>query len=295
MENNIINDHDGYKKKYKKQYKKYDKKIKKCSKKQSKKLKKKSKKNSKKNSKYKLLRLDFFENMSLNGVVAVYKPREMTSNDVVNFVKNKIKDYYKQNNIKEEVKIGHGGTLDKDAEGVLVLGIGKGTKMMQNYLKGDKIYSAIGIFGKETDTLDHTGEVIKECEMKHITENDIRETFKKFIGEIEQIPPLYSALKHKGERISDIIRRGDDIKLEARKVNIYDLTLKEFNLPKFVFEASVGGGTYIRSLIRDVGNELKSCAYMYHLLRVKQGVFTVDDAVKLDNSLIDGIKAKIKN
>ncbi len=231
--------------------------------------------------------------MALNCVIAVYKPRDITSNDVVNFVKQKLKVYYRKNNIKENIKIGHGGTLDKDAEGVLVLGIGNGTKLMQDYLKGDKIYRATGILGKETDTLDHTGEIIKECGVEHITEEKIKESLKKFIGEINQIPPLYSALKHNGERISDIVRRGEDIKLEARKVNIYDIQLKEFDLPKIVFDASVGGGTYIRSLIRDIGNDLESCAYMYHLIRVKQGIFTLDDAVKLDDNVIENIIANL--
>jgi tRNA pseudouridine55 synthase len=265
---------------YKKKYKQY---------------KKKTKKLNKKIKSKKLQRGTSTENMTINGVVAMYKPRDMTSNDVVNFVSQSIKKYYRQNNIQEKAKVGHGGTLDKDAEGVLVLGIGKGTKMMQDFLKGDKVYQATGILGKETDTLDHTGELIKECEFKHISQKDLEESLKKFIGEIEQIPPLYSALKHKGERISDIVRRGEEIKLEPRKVHIYNLKLTSLDLPKFIFDANVGGGTYIRSLIRDIGTELKSCAYMFHLLRKKQGVFTLDDTVKLDDNIITDIKNKIKN
>ena len=237
----------------------------------------------------------------MNGILAVYKPRGFTSSDIVKVVKNVIIQYYKNQGIRinrtviKKIKVGHGGTLDKDAEGVLVIGINKGTKMLQDQLKGDKVYLATGILGKETDTLDGTGEIIKTCEYDHITKDKLEETIKKFIGEIDQVPPVYSALKKKGKRVSDLIREGVDVKMEPRKVNIYNIDLIDFDLPEFKIRASVGGGTYIRSLIRDIGTSLNSCAYMSHLVREKQGSFTIKDALQVNELNIDKIIEKLNH
>lgn len=231
----------------------------------------------------------------INGVVSFYKPDGFTSYDIVNIVKDIVYKYYTTKNIKikkKKIKVGHGGTLDKLAEGVLIIGIGNGTKKLQDYLKGDKQYIATGHFGKETDTLDRGGQFIKNCEYDHIDKESFENILEKFIGEIDQIPPVYSALKKKGKRASDLIRAGEKVEMKSRKVKIYDIEVMEFNLPKFVIKVSCGGGTYIRSLIRDIGLELNSCAFMEKLNRTKQGVFTIDDTIKVTDINVDYILDK---
>jgi tRNA pseudouridine55 synthase len=225
----------------------------------------------------------------MDGVFAVYKQKGFTSNDTLNQIKKILRPFF-----GKKIKVGHGGTLDKNAQGVLVIGIGKGCKQLQHYLSGDKSYQGIGVFGQETDTLDATGEIIKTCETKHITEQNYVNILPTFEGEIDQIPPKFSALKIKGKRVSDIVRNGQEVKMNPRKVTIYQVQNASFNLPKFEIIVRCGGGTYIRSLIRDIGEKLGSCAYMYDLIRTKQGMFAIEDTLSIDDLSIESIRANLR-
>ncbi|EED89009.1 predicted protein, partial [Thalassiosira pseudonana CCMP1335] len=185
------------------------------------------------------------------------------------------------------MKVGHGGTLDPLASGVLVLGIGKGTTQLQSYLEGDKQYVAVCELGYETTTLDAEGDVVKEMEWAHVksvkggSDSDSTNTssvegvLSKFQGKIQQVPPLYSAIRVDGKRLYEIARKGDvnsdDVEIPTREVEVYGV--KAYNctleLPQFALEVQCGGGTYIRSLVRDIGYELDTVATMTGLVRTK--------------------------
>ncbi|XP_072177175.1 pseudouridylate synthase TRUB1-like isoform X2 [Diadema setosum] len=174
-------------------------------------------------------------------------------------------------------KIGHGGTLDMHATGVLVIGIGRGTKQLASYLQGGKTYVAHGCLGKATDTMDASGEVTESSEFGHISECDFKGALNNFVGNIMQAPPLYSALKVQGERMSDLVKRGVEVAPKPeRPVQVYSLRCLTFNPPDFTFEVNCGGGFYVRKLIHDLGKSLGSCAHMMALCRTKQGYFMLD-------------------
>jgi tRNA pseudouridine55 synthase len=221
--------------------------------------------------------------ISLDRVVAIFKNAGITSATLCNQIKRTIIKKYSL----KKLKVGHGGTLDKQASGIMIIGLGKGCKKMGDYLKGNKKYIATGIFGIETDTLDIDGDITCEKEFSHITEESYEKILQTFIGEIDQIPPKYSALKIKGSRASDLARKGIDVVLQSRKQTIFDI--KNINFTKtdsqieFSFEVEVDGGTYVRSLIRDIGRALNSCATMTSLIRIKNGVFIIDDCINIAN------------
>nr|XP_020467394.1 probable tRNA pseudouridine synthase 1 [Monopterus albus] len=223
---------------------------------------------------------------SLNGLFAIYKKRGPTSADVLNALKEALlKEAGEQNpnprkRKKQSLKIGHGGTLDSAASGVLVVGVGNGTKMLSTMLAGSKKYVAVGELGKATDTLDATGSVILEKDFEHITRLDIEEKLQSFTGDIMQVPPLYSALKKDGQRLSDLLKKGHKVEVKpARPVTVYSLTLQGFEPPLFTLDIECGGGFYVRSLVDDLGKALSSCAHVKELIRTKQGQFTLEEHV----------------
>uniref|UniRef100_A0A8C2VA54 tRNA pseudouridine(55) synthase n=2 Tax=Chinchilla lanigera TaxID=34839 RepID=A0A8C2VA54_CHILA len=178
--------------------------------------------------------------LSLSGVFAVHKPKGPTSAELLNRLKEKLlaeagmpsSEWTKRK--KQTLKIGHGGTLDSAARGVLVIGIGRGTKMLTSMLSGSKRYIAIGELGKATDTLDSTGKVTEERPYDKITQEDIEGILQKFTGNIMQIPPLYSALKKDGQRLSTLMKRGEVVQAKpARPVTVYSISLKKFQPPFF--------------------------------------------------------------
>ena len=177
-----------------------------------------------------------------------------------------------------KLKVGHGGTLDGLAEGVLVIGIGQDCKKLTQYLKGDKGYMACGELGKSTDTGDAGGIVMEQKTYKHIQRVDLEGTLQSFKGETFQTPPVYSALKHHGVRFSDLARSSKPIEPQPRRITIYSISLLNFQPPYFKISVSCASGTYIRSLIRDIGLQLGTVAHMTQLLRTKQGMFTLGDA-----------------
>uniref|UniRef100_A0A4W3IJ22 tRNA pseudouridine(55) synthase n=3 Tax=Callorhinchus milii TaxID=7868 RepID=A0A4W3IJ22_CALMI len=179
---------------------------------------------------------------------------------------------------RQVLKMGHGGTLDSAATGVLVVGIGNGTKMLSAMLSGSKKYTTVGEFGKATDTLDTIGKVTEEKPYDHITKEDLENALEKFKGNIMQAPPLYSALKKGGQRLSCLARKGEAVEARpARPVVVHSLSVQDFSPPLFTLEIECGGGFYVRSLVSDLGKELSSCAHVKELERTKQGPFTLEE------------------
>eukprot|EP00554_Chaetoceros_debilis_P001464 CAMPEP_0194090492 /NCGR_PEP_ID=MMETSP0149-20130528/39244_1 /TAXON_ID=122233 /ORGANISM="Chaetoceros debilis, Strain MM31A-1" /LENGTH=338 /DNA_ID=CAMNT_0038774761 /DNA_START=74 /DNA_END=1090 /DNA_ORIENTATION=+ len=253
------------------------------------------------------------------GLCAVYKPLEWSSNDVVMYIRGMlerdargrgIKLPKRRSKSKKKVKVGHGGTLDPLATGVLVLGIGSGTKKLQEYLKGSKKYRAGVELGFETATLDMEGgrehvmaNATKTGPTEHVTEDMIiTDVIPQFTGDIMQKPPIYSAIRKNGKRLYEQARAGmteDDIEIELREVSIHSLEYLSTDdngkgLPCFGLDVECGGGTYIRSLVRDMGYALDTCATMTSLERTKQGQFGLDDALAKDDWSSENIYAAVE-
>ncbi|XP_005995377.2 probable tRNA pseudouridine synthase 1 [Latimeria chalumnae] len=222
---------------------------------------------------------------SLSGLFAIYKPKGPTSADVLNKLKEKLMEEADMKPLsrkrkKQTLKVGHGGTLDSAASGVLVVGIGRGTKMLGSMLSGSKKYTAVGELGKATDTLDAIGTVTEEKPYGHITKDDLEGILWKFTGDTMQVPPLYSALKKDGQRLSCLVKKGEAVEAKpARPVTVYSLSLQEFKPPLFTLNVECGGGFYVRSLVSDIGKELSTCAHVKELTRTKQGPFTLDEHI----------------
>ncbi|KAM6896913.1 pseudouridylate synthase TRUB1 [Xenentodon cancila] len=223
---------------------------------------------------------------ALHGLLAVYKKPGPTSAEVLNTLKETLlkeaglQTSNPRKRRQQGLKMGHGGTLDSAASGVLVVGIGNGTKMLSTMLSGSKKYVAVGELGRATDTLDATGTVILQKDFEHITRQDMEEKLKSFTGDIMQVPPLYSALKQDGQRLSVLLKKGHKVEAKpARQVTVHSLTLQEFKPPLFTLDIECGGGFYVRSLVDDLGKALSSCAHVKELTRTKQGQFTLQDHV----------------
>jgi len=240
--------------------------------------------------------LELRKEFGMDGVMAVNKPTNWTSFDVVAKVRSELGKMMRESSPELNpkacrVKVGHGGTLDPMATGVLVLGVGSGTKLMDNYTKGSKCYEAVGVFGYETDTGDaegvQTGEAV-DC--SHVTEEALEQVLGKFRGELSQVPPVFSAIKKDGKKAYELARKGIEVEMEARKVMIYRLELSApyaRTHPRFHLSVECGGGTYIRSLVRDIARELGAAAHMCALIRTKQGEFVLEDCLEAE-SLSDG-------
>lgn len=207
----------------------------------------------------------------MNGIINVFKPRGLTSNDVVRRVKKIL-------NVK---KVGHTGTLDPNASGVLPICIGKATRVSEYLLYSNKKYTAEITLGFSTDTQDEEGNILKRSE-KEVTQNEILEAFDSFKGEIYQIPPMYSAIRHDGKRLYELAREGIEVEREKRKVYIYDLEiLKIIDNKKILFNVECSRGTYIRTLCNDIGEYLGTYGYMSFLIRTSVYPFKIDTAVSL--------------
>ena len=182
----------------------------------------------------------------IHGIINVYKEKGFTSHDVV----------AKLRGIVGQKKIGHTGTLDPDATGVLPVCLGKATKLCDLLTDKNKTYEAVLLLGKTTDTQDITGEVLEEKSTEALTEEKVREAIEGFIGDYEQIPPMYSALKVNGKKLYELAREGKVIERKARPVKILDIQILEIDLPKVRMEVSCSKGTYIRTLCHDIGEKL---------------------------------------
>lgn len=223
-----------------------------------------------------------------HGVCAVYKPQGWSSANVVAKVRATLERAIKIPGQKKlKVKVGHGGTLDPLARGVLVIGVGKGCQLMQGYLKGDKRYRAVALLGTATDTLDSEGETVLTKGWEHVTHSTLEAALPAFTGEIRQVPPMFSALRKNGTRLYDLARQGIEVERESRAVTISSLSLDDtglgdspgpLELPKFGLDVKCGGGTYIRTLIDDLAKHeaVDSAAHMIELERTQQGPFTLE-------------------
>lgn len=202
-------------------------------------------------------------------------------------------------NKSRKVKVGHGGTLDPLATGVLVIGVGNGTKQLNQYLSGSKAYRATGQLGMETSTLDldPTGTVVKEAPWDHVTLQSLQDVLPKFCGTIDQVPPLFSAKRVNGKKLYELARDGavdHDIVIESKQVEIHRLDLVNVELPHFTIDMECGGGTFVRSLIRDVAYDLDSVATTTFLQRTKQGPFVLEDCLEKDHWTADKIYTQIE-
>lgn len=216
----------------------------------------------------------------VNGIINVYKEKGYTSFDVV----------AKMRGIFGQKKIGHTGTLDPDAHGVLPVCLGKATKVCDLLTDKDKVYKATMLLGIQTDTLDISGKVCNKA-VVNVTEQQVRDVISTFVGTIEQVPPMYSALKVNGKKLYELAREGKTIERKARKVSIYDITIDEICLPEVVMTVSCSKGTYIRSLCDDIGTKLGCYGCMKELLRTKVACFDIGDAYKI--SEIEKLKESI--
>ncbi len=202
------------------------------------------------------------------------------SYDVTSFsVVNKIKKHFALK------KVGHAGTLDLLATGLLVILIGKATKLSRYFIEDDKEYKGVIGFGIETDTYDREGNIINEKSSGNISKEKIEAALKEFEGEIEQVPPAFSAAKVNGKKAYELARKGKAVALDKRKVIIYRLKLKKLergNFPKVHFYALVSKGTYIRTLAHDIGKKLSTFAYLHELKRTASGAFKLKNAHNLE-------------
>jgi len=207
---------------------------------------------------------------AISGVLVVDKPTGMTSHDVVQVIR-------RGTNIR---RAGHTGTLDPRASGVLVVLIGPAVRLSEYVSASDKRYQAVITLGKTTDTYDEDGKVMSSSEV-NVTEERFDEELQKFVGEIEQVPPPYSAVKVKGRKAYDMARKGEEVELAPRIINVYSLELLEWAPPEVVIDVYCSSGTYVRSLAHDLGERLGCGATLTGLRRTKSGRFTLRDAVPL--------------
>jgi len=209
------------------------------------------------------------------GVLVVDKEKGMTSHDVVARVRRRF-------SIK---KVGHAGTLDPNATGVLLLLLGKATRLSNTFLDQDKEYEATMKLGEKTDSGDCAGSVIRTREVR-VSAPDVENAMERFVGEIEQVPPMFSAKKIKGKKLYEFARKGVEVEREPKKVIIKELKAERIDLPFVVLRVVCGKGTYIRQLADDIGDSLDCGAHLTELRRTRSGEFSLSQAVSL-GSLLD--------
>lgn len=207
----------------------------------------------------------------VSGVLVIDKPIGLTSHDVVQIIR-------RGTGIR---RAGHTGTLDPRASGVLVVLIGPAVRLSEYVSASDKRYQATIRLGKTTDTFDSEGVVMNSSVVGDITEDQFHEILQNFVGEIEQVPPPYSAVKVKGRKAYEMARKGEEVKLEPRMIQVYSLDVLEWALPEIVIDVYCSSGTYVRSLANDLGTALGTGAHLIGLRRTKSGRFTLRDAVLL--------------
>ena len=206
----------------------------------------------------------------MDGILVIRKEKGYTSHDVV----------AKLRGILHMKKIGHTGTLDPAAEGVLPVALGRGTRLVELLTEKEKTYEAVLRLGVSTDTQDMTGTILSEKPVT-VTEEEVRETVASFVGEQMQVPPMYSALKVGGKKLYELAREGKTIERKPRPVVFYEIRILDMDLPLVRISVTCSKGTYIRTLCHDIGEKLGCGAAMESLLRTKVGRFTLDDAITL--------------
>lgn len=206
----------------------------------------------------------------MNGILNVYKEPGFTSHDVV----------AKLRGICKQKKIGHTGTLDPEASGVLPVCLGNATKLCDLLTDKDKEYRAVLLLGVETDTQDTTGQILTEKEV-NAGEEDVRSAILSFVGPYDQIPPMYSALKVNGQKLCDLARKGQVVERKSRRIMIHSIEIEDISLPRVMMRVSCSRGTYIRTLCHDIGQKLGCGGAMERLERTRSGNFKAEDAYRL--------------
>ena len=207
----------------------------------------------------------------MDGVIVIRKEKDFTSHDVVAVLRK----------VVGQKKIGHTGTLDPDATGVLPVCLGRATKVCELLTDHDKTYEALLLLGKTTDTQDISGEVLEERDPGNLTEEEVRSCIESFIGEYDQIPPMYSALKVNGKKLYELAREGKEVERKARRITIHEIRILEINLPEVKLEVTCSKGTYIRTLCHDIGQKLGCGGCMKELLRTRVERFGLEDSIRL--------------
>ena len=210
-----------------------------------------------------------------DGILLIDKPCEWTSHDCV----AKIRNHFRLN------KVGHGGTLDPNATGLIAVLIGRGTKLSAKVMSGDKTYEGEILFGVETNSQDTDGEIVAEKDANGITEERLTAEMKGFKGDQMQTPPMVSAIKKDGVPLYKLARKGQEIEREPRFIHIYKFALKEFNPPRATFEVRCTKGTYVRTIAHDLGQRLGCGACLSQLRRTRSGDFDLSSARTLDEIL----------
>jgi tRNA pseudouridine55 synthase len=219
----------------------------------------------------------------VDGILVVDKPAGMTSHDAVALVRKRLK----------EKRVGHAGTLDPDATGVLVLGLGRATRLMRFIEVHEKEYVADIILGEETSTQDASGDVLATADASHLTREDVARAAASFVGEIEQIPPMVSAVKVGGERLYKKARRGEEVERAPRKVTVHELRLDEFaagSPARARVHVRCSPGTYIRTLAHDLGRGLETGGHVATLRRTRVGAFDESGAVALEQVSSEAVR-----
>ncbi len=208
----------------------------------------------------------------LNGIIVIDKPADITSAKVAAFLKKLLRPK----------KVGHAGTLDPFATGVLICCLNQATRLARFFLNGNKKYDAVLQLGIDTDTQDPTGNIISKCERIVLSDKEIKSTIKRFEGPIEQVPPVYSALKHKGVPLYRLARAGKPFQKSARRVYIESIQIVDISLPYVRLKISCSAGTYIRTLCADIGRVLGCGGHLKSLRRIECGRFSIKEAVSMD-------------
>lgn len=207
----------------------------------------------------------------LTGIIVLKKPSGMTSHDVVARVRR----------ILKMKRVGHSGTLDPLATGVLVILLGKATKLFPKFEAFDKAYKATLILGQKTSTADIQGKIVEQAAYDHVTKELVEQALENFRGEIEQVPPMVSAVKLNGKRLYELARKGIEVAREPRKITIRKLDLLDFQSPRVKFYLECSKGTYVRQLAEDIAGKLGTVACIAEIERTKVGPFIIDQAVDL--------------
>ena len=210
----------------------------------------------------------------MDGIILIDKPKDYTSHDVVAVIKKVSKE-----------KVGHTGTLDPNATGVLPLLIGKATGISKYLINHDKTYVATLKLGIKTDTADGEGKVLEEKEVPDLEIEDIQKALNKLVGKQEQVPPMYSAIKVNGKKLYEYARQGKEVEVQARTIEIYDAKLIEYNKQEteIVFKVSCSKGTYIRNVCEKVAEKLNTVGFMKELRRTKVGEFDIQNTVNIED------------
>ncbi|MBN3039989.1 MAG: tRNA pseudouridine(55) synthase TruB [Candidatus Omnitrophica bacterium] len=215
-----------------------------------------------------------------DGILLIHKPRGITSHDAVDIIRKKLKTR----------KVGHAGTLDPLAEGLLIVLVGACTKLFPKFVKFDKEYLGILKLGEKTYSGDSQGHILEKKDFSGLSKEDIEKVFSSFKGPSEQIPPMVSAIRQKGKRLYNLARKGLEVERKARSINIFSLDIIKIDMPFVEFKVHCSKGTYVRKLAEDIGEKLGCGAHMTKILRLGVGHYKLSDSVGLEEVAAKDLK-----